>query len=40
MDGRIVWEPFWATLLFGGLGVYVMLRLLKRETSLLDVAGR
>jgi protein-S-isoprenylcysteine O-methyltransferase Ste14 len=39
-DHRIVWEVFWATLLFGGLGVYLTLRLLTRKTTLLHVPGR
>jgi protein-S-isoprenylcysteine O-methyltransferase Ste14 len=40
MDRRIVWEPFWMALLFGGLGVYLVLRMLKRQTTVLDVPGR
>jgi len=37
---RIVWEVFWATLLFGGLTIYFVLRWLNRSTTLLDVPGR
>jgi protein-S-isoprenylcysteine O-methyltransferase Ste14 len=40
MDRRVVWEVFWAGLLFGGIATYFVLRLLKRRTSLLDVPGR
>jgi protein-S-isoprenylcysteine O-methyltransferase Ste14 len=40
MDRRVVWEAFWATLLIGGVGLYFALRLLKKETTLLDVPGR
>ena len=40
MDRRIVWEAFWAVLLFGGIGMYFVLRMLKRRTTLLDVPGR
>jgi protein-S-isoprenylcysteine O-methyltransferase Ste14 len=39
-DHRIVWEVFWATLLFGGLATYFSLRWLNRKTTLLDVPGR
>jgi len=39
-DHRIVWEPFYATLLFSGLAVYFTLRHLRRHTSLLKVPGR
>jgi protein-S-isoprenylcysteine O-methyltransferase Ste14 len=37
---RIVWEVFWATLLFSGLGAFFGLRLLSRKTRLLHVPGR
>lgn len=37
---RIVWEVFWATLLFGGLTIYFVLRWLNRSTTLLEVPGR
>ena len=37
---RVVWEPFWAVLLFGGIAAYFTLRTLKRRTSLLNVPGR
>ena len=40
MDRRVVWEAFWATLLFGGIAMYFVLRLLKRRTTLLEVPGR
>jgi protein-S-isoprenylcysteine O-methyltransferase Ste14 len=40
MDHRVVWEPFWAVLLFGGIAMYFVLRTLKRQTKLLDVPGR
>lgn len=40
MDRRVVWEAFWAALLFGGIAMYVILRMLKRRTTLLDVPGR
>ncbi len=39
-DHRIVWEVFWATLLFSGLATYFVLRWLTRNTKLLDVPGR
>jgi protein-S-isoprenylcysteine O-methyltransferase Ste14 len=39
-DHRLVYEPFWAFLLFGGLAMYLLLRILKRETSILEVPGR
>jgi len=39
-DHRIVWELFWATLLFGGLAVYFLLRWVNRNTDLLKVPGR
>ncbi len=37
---RIVWETFWATVLFSGLIAYFALRHLKRNTALLEVPGR
>ena len=37
---RIVWEVFWATLLFGGLATFFSLRLLTRKTKFLHVPGR
>jgi protein-S-isoprenylcysteine O-methyltransferase Ste14 len=40
MDHRVVWETFWAALLFGGIAMYFVLRLLKRRTTLLQVPGR
>jgi hypothetical protein len=40
MDHRLVWEPFWAALLFGGIDKYFILRFLKRWTTVLDVPGR
>ena len=40
MDHRLVWETFWGLLLFGGLAMYVVLRMLKRQTQMLDVPGR
>jgi protein-S-isoprenylcysteine O-methyltransferase Ste14 len=40
VERRIVWEMFWATLLFGGLTTYIVLRLLTRKTQLLRVPGR
>lgn len=40
MDRRVVWEVFWAVLLFGGIAMYFVLRMLKRQTTLLDVPGR
>ena len=39
-DHRIVWEAFWATLLFGGLTIYFVLRWINRSTTILDVPGR
>jgi protein-S-isoprenylcysteine O-methyltransferase Ste14 len=39
-DHRVVWEVFWATLLFGGLGTYFVLRWINRNTRLLRVPGR
>lgn len=39
-DHRVVWEVFWATLLFGGLATYFTLRFLNRNTSLLHAPGR
>ncbi len=39
-EHRIVWEAFWATLLFGGLATYFVLRWLTRNSTLLDVPGR
>jgi hypothetical protein len=39
-EHRIVWEAFWAAVLFGGLSVYLALRHLKRHTELLEVPGR
>jgi protein-S-isoprenylcysteine O-methyltransferase Ste14 len=40
MDRRVVWEVFWTVLLFSGIAIYFVLRLLKRRTTLLDVPGR
>jgi protein-S-isoprenylcysteine O-methyltransferase Ste14 len=40
IDHRVVYEPFWIVLLFGGVAMYFVLRQLKHETSLLDVPGR
>ncbi len=37
---RVVWEVFWATLLFGGLTIYFVLRWLNRNTNVLRVTGR
>jgi hypothetical protein len=34
------WETFWTVLTFAGIVAYLMLRLLKRWTTLLDVPGR
>jgi protein-S-isoprenylcysteine O-methyltransferase Ste14 len=39
-DHRVVFEAFWATLLFGGLATYFLLRWLNRSTKVLDVPGR
>lgn len=39
-DHRVVWEGFWTVLLFGGLVAYFALRMLKRQTTLLDAPGR
>ena len=39
-DRRVVWEAFWATLLFSGLATYFTLRWLTRKTTLLHVPGR
>ncbi|MEX0642324.1 MAG: isoprenylcysteine carboxylmethyltransferase family protein [Pirellulales bacterium] len=39
-EHRIVWEAFWAIVLFGGLAAYFALRHLKRNTTLLEVPGR
>jgi protein-S-isoprenylcysteine O-methyltransferase Ste14 len=40
LDHRVVWEVFWATLLFGGLATYFALRWINRNTKLLRVPGR
>src|SRR4029078_2894635 len=40
IDHRIVWEFFWATLLFGGLAMYFSLRLIHRKTQLFRMPGR
>jgi protein-S-isoprenylcysteine O-methyltransferase Ste14 len=40
MQHRLVWEPFWIAFSLGGCAVYVMLRMLKKRTTLLDVPGR
>lgn len=40
IEHRVVWEAFWATLLFGGLAIYFVLRWLNRSTTILDVPGR
>ena len=40
LDHRVVWEMFWATLLFGGLATYFVLRWINRNTRLLRVPGR
>src|SRR5262249_32621087 len=37
---QIVWEVFWATLLFGGLASYFVLCYLSRKTTVLNVPGR
>lgn len=39
-DHRIVWEYFWASLLFGGLTTYFSLRMIHRKTQLFRVPGR
>jgi protein-S-isoprenylcysteine O-methyltransferase Ste14 len=39
-DHKVVWEVFWATLLFGGLATYFSLRWINRKTQLLRVPGR
>jgi protein-S-isoprenylcysteine O-methyltransferase Ste14 len=39
-DRKVVWELFWATLLFGGLATYFSLRWINRKTQLLRVPGR
>jgi protein-S-isoprenylcysteine O-methyltransferase Ste14 len=39
-DRRVVWEVFWATLLFGGLATYFSVRWINRNTKLLRVPGR
>jgi hypothetical protein len=39
-DHRIVWEAFWASVLFSGLAAFFALRHLKRYTTLLEVPGR
>src|SRR2546423_268754 len=39
-DHRVVWEVFWATLLFSGLATYFVLRWLNRNTSILHAPGR
>jgi protein-S-isoprenylcysteine O-methyltransferase Ste14 len=40
IEHRIVWEVFWATLLFGGLTSYFILMWISRKTTLLNVPGR
>jgi protein-S-isoprenylcysteine O-methyltransferase Ste14 len=40
MDHRVVWEPFWVSLIMGGVVLYFALRMLKRQTEWLDVPGR
>jgi protein-S-isoprenylcysteine O-methyltransferase Ste14 len=40
MDHRVVWEPFWVSLIVGGVVLYFALRMLKRQTDWLDVPGR
>jgi protein-S-isoprenylcysteine O-methyltransferase Ste14 len=40
VEHRIVFEPFWVTLLASGAVAYVVIRHLKRKTVWLDVAGR
>jgi protein-S-isoprenylcysteine O-methyltransferase Ste14 len=39
-DHKVVWQVFWATLLFGGLTTYFSLRWINRKTQLLHVPGR
>jgi protein-S-isoprenylcysteine O-methyltransferase Ste14 len=34
------WQTYWTVLLVAGVGVYLILRALKRSTTLLDVPGR
>jgi hypothetical protein len=40
IDHRIVYELFWVSLILGGTVTYFVVRMLKRHTSILDVAGR
>lgn len=40
IDGRIVYEPMWETLLGAGVIAYVVLWLLKKRTRVLDLSGR
>jgi hypothetical protein len=34
------WETFWSVLVSAGIITYLILRLLKRRTTILDVPGR
>jgi hypothetical protein len=34
------WSTYWTVLLVGGITIYVVLRHLKKHTTLLDVPGR
>jgi len=41
MDHHLVWwEPLWMVFSLGGVAIYLVLRTLKKRTTLLDVPGR
>jgi len=40
MDHRLVWEPFWVIFVTVGAMIYIGLRMLKKHTTVLNVAGR
>jgi protein-S-isoprenylcysteine O-methyltransferase Ste14 len=40
MQHRLVWEPFWIAFFASGCLAYLVLRVFKKRTTLLDVTGR
>ncbi len=40
IDRRVVYEPFWVTVIVGGVLTYFSLQFLKKRSTLLDVPGR
>lgn len=40
IEHRLIFDPFWETLLTAAVAVYLLLRSLKKHSTLLDVAGR